>query len=161
MIHPSLEDLALCIETARHLGESKRVVLANGCFEILHPGHEEYLAAARASGDLLIVAVNGDASVARLKGEGRPLIPFAERAARVHALDVVDHVIGFEQDTVESVLRTVRPDIHAKGSDYSPETIPECSVDRELGIEIAICGGPKVHSSTHLARTGNRESTGA
>ena len=129
-----------------------RVVLANGCFELLHVGLARDLAAARALGDLLVVALNDDASVRRLKGAGRPLVPLAERAELVGALASVDRVTAFGEDTLEATLRALRPDVHAKGTDYSPETVPERDVDRELGIRVAICGDPKDHSTSALAR---------
>jgi D-glycero-beta-D-manno-heptose 1-phosphate adenylyltransferase len=125
-------------------------VLANGCFDLLHVGHVRYLEAARALGDVLVVALNGDKSVAALKGPGRPLIPLAERAELVGALGCVDHVVAFDEPTLEATLRTLRPAVHAKGTDYTPENLPERAVDAELGIEIAICGDPKDHDSSAL-----------
>ena len=132
-------------------GEALRVVLANGCFELLHVGHLRYLEDARSRGDVLVVAVNVDRSVRALKGEGRPVVPFAERVELLSGLTAVDYVTGFEELTLERTLRLLRPDVHAKGTDYRPEDIPERWVDEELGIEIAICGDPKEHSATELA----------
>ena len=130
--------------------DGQRVVLANGCFELLHVGHLRYLVDARSRGDRLVVALNADASVRGLKGPERPLVPFVERAELIAGLACVDLVFAFEEPTLEPSLRAVRPDVHAKGSDYTPETVPERHVDAELGIEIAICGDPKDHSTTDL-----------
>ena len=138
--------------TAARAGDpATRVVLANGCFDLLHVGHVRYLADARSRGTLLVVALNTDASVRALKGPGRPLVPLAERAELLAALRCVDLVTSFEEPTLEATLRALRPDVHAKGTDYSPETVPERDIDRELGVEIAICGDPKVRSSTALS----------
>jgi rfaE bifunctional protein nucleotidyltransferase chain/domain len=134
----------------RRRDPSRRIVLANGCFDILHVGHVRYLEASRARGDVLIVALNTDASVRALKGPGRPRVPLAERAELVAALRCVDHVTSFAESTVENLLRALRPNVHAKGSDYTLESVPEAAVDRELGIEIAICGDAKDHASTRL-----------
>jgi len=129
-----------------------RVVLANGCFDLLHVGHVRYLTDAAARGDLLVVALNDDASVRALKGPGRPHVPLAERAELVAALACVDRVTAFaERDLVET-LHVLRPAVHAKGTDYTPESVPEAGVDRELGIEVAICGDPKTHASSELLR---------
>lgn len=132
-----------------------RVVLANGCFELLHVGHLRYLEDARSRGDRLVVAVNDDASVRRLKGAGRPLAPWCERAELLAGLACVDLVVPFGEDTLEATLRALRPDVHAKGSDYTPDTVPERHVDAELGIAVAICGDPKDHATTTIvARLG-------
>jgi rfaE bifunctional protein nucleotidyltransferase chain/domain len=127
-----------------------RVVLANGCFELLHVGHLRYLQDAASRGDRLVVAVNADASVTRLKGPERPLVPFSERAELLAGLACVDLVLPFEEPTLEATLRELVPDVHAKGTDYTVETVPERAVDQELGIEIAICGDPKDHATTEL-----------
>jgi rfaE bifunctional protein nucleotidyltransferase chain/domain len=129
-----------------------RVVLANGCFEVLHVGHVRYLREARRRGDCLVVALNTDRSVRELKGDGRPLVPFGERAELLSALECVDAVTGFDEPTLGETLRVLLPSVHAKGTDYTEEQIPERFVDRELGIEIAICGDPKDHSSTELVQ---------
>jgi rfaE bifunctional protein nucleotidyltransferase chain/domain len=141
---------ALALELARMRTEGRRIVLANGCFDLLHVGHLRYLQAARSLGDCLVVAINSDASVRRLKGPGRPLVPAEERAELLLALRCVDRVFCFEEDDLESSLREMRPHVHAKGTDYSAESVPEAAVDRELGIEVAICGDPKQHSSSEL-----------
>jgi rfaE bifunctional protein nucleotidyltransferase chain/domain len=147
-------ELAAELERARAAG--RRVVLANGCFDLLHVGHVRYLADARARGDLLVVAINTDASVRRIKGAGRPVTPEAERAELLLALRPVDHVVLFDEPDLEATLRALRPDVHAKGTDYTVETVPEIAVDRELGIEVAICGDPKDHSTSSLLE-GERE----
>jgi rfaE bifunctional protein nucleotidyltransferase chain/domain len=126
------------------------VVLANGAFDLLHVGHVRYLAAARARGGVLVVALNTDESVRAAKGAGRPHVPLAERCELVAALACVDYVTWFGEPTLEATLRLLRPDVHAKGTDYTSENLPERAVDRELGIEIAICGDPKEHSSSAL-----------
>ena len=148
-------------ELARELGFRRaqaklRVVLANGCFDVLHVGHVRYLEDAKARGDVLVVALNTDRSVQANKGKGRPLIPLAERAEIVGALRAVDYVTSFDEATLEATLRCLAPDVHAKGSDYTMQNVPEAAVDRELGIEIAICGDPKEHSSTQLIERGAR-----
>lgn len=125
-----------------------RVVLANGCFDILHVGHVRYLEGARALGDLLVVGVNSDEQVRALKGKGRPLVPERERAELLAALRVVDYVTIFPEPNVEALLRAVRPDIHAKGTDYTEETVPERDVVLSLGGRVAIVGDPKNHSTT-------------
>ncbi|MBI5361710.1 MAG: adenylyltransferase/cytidyltransferase family protein [Planctomycetes bacterium] len=141
---------------ARFLGELRahrsiqRVVLANGCFDLLHVGHTRYLEAAKAAGDFLVVALNTDASVRALKGASRPFAPLVERAELVAALRCVDAVTSFGETTLEATLRALRPEVHAKGTDYTAATVPEAAIDRELGIEVAICGDPKDHSSTTL-----------
>lgn len=129
-----------------------RVVLANGCFDILHVGHVRYLEGARALGDLLVVGINSDEQVRALKGEGRPLVPERERAELLAALRVVDFVTVFQEPTVESLLRAIRPDIHAKGTDYTEETVPERDVVRSLGGRVAIVGDPKQHSTSEMLK---------
>ncbi len=142
--------LAAHLERLRSAGRARRVVLANGCFDLVHVGHVRYLEDARARGDTLVVALNTDASVRALKGAGRPLVPLAERAELVGALRCVDFVTSFAEPTLETTLRRLRPQVHAKGTDYTAANVPEAAVDRELGIEIAICGDPKARSSSDL-----------
>ncbi len=127
-----------------------RIVLANGCFDILHVGHVRYLEAARGFGDMLVVAVNSDAQVRALKGEGRPFVPERERAEVIAALRAVDLVTIFHEPTVEALLLAIRPDIHAKGTDYTPDTIPERDVVRSYGGRVAVVGDAKDHSSTDV-----------
>ena len=129
-----------------------RIVFANGCFDILHVGHIRYLEAARALGDLLVVGINADEQVRALKGEGRPFVPARERAEVVAALRAVDLVTIFHEPTVEALLLAIRPDIHAKGTDYTAETVPERDVVRSYGGRVAIVGDPKDHSSTEMAK---------
>lgn len=142
--------LARRLRELRASGAVRRVVLANGCFDLVHVGHARYLADARARGDCLVVALNTDESVRGLKGAGRPLVTLAERAELVASLRCVDHVTSFGEPTLEATLRALRPDVHAKGTDYTAANVPEAAIDRELGIEIAICGDPKDRSSSDL-----------
>jgi rfaE bifunctional protein nucleotidyltransferase chain/domain len=146
-----LEREELAALFARERARFGRIVLANGCFDLVHVGHVRYLEEARALGDTLVVALNDDASVRAVKGPGRPLVPLAERAEVLCALRAVDFVVPFAEPTLERTLRLLRPDVHAKGTDYSLDSVPERAVDRELGIELAICGDPKTHSSSALA----------
>jgi len=144
------EALVRELEAQRARSPGLRVVLANGCFDLLHVGHVRYLEAARAHGELLVVALNTDESVRALKGPTRPLTPFAERAELVAALRCVDYVTWFCERDLEATLRELRPAVHAKGTDYTVANVPEAHVDRELGIQIAICGDPKERSSSLL-----------
>lgn len=144
----SLEEVRRRVEAAR--AEGRSVALANGCFDVLHVGHVRYLAGARAEADVLVVGVNGDASVARLKGAGRPVMPAADRALLVAALRSVDHVVVFEEDDVGRLLLELRPDVHCKGTDYTPETVPERDVVLSYGGRIAIVGDAKRHDTRRL-----------
>lgn len=147
------EELVKCVAAARESG--KRIVLANGCFDVLHVGHVRYLAGARELGDLLIVGVNSDEQVALQKGAGRPVLTATERAEIVAALEAVNYVTIFEEPTVEQLLLTLKPDVHAKGTDYTTETVPEREVVRSYGGQVAIVGDPKDHSTTEIiARLG-------
>ena len=144
-------------EVARRVAEAKargqKVALANGCFDVLHVGHVRYLEGARAEADVLVVGVNADASVRRLKGEGRPVLPEGDRAVLVAALRAVDHVVVFGEDDVRNLLLTLRPDVHCKGTDYTPETVPERDVVHSYGGRVAIVGDRKDHdTSAILAR---------
>jgi rfaE bifunctional protein nucleotidyltransferase chain/domain len=130
-----------------------RVVFANGCFDTLHVGHVRYLEGARREGDVLVVAVNDDASVGGLKGPGRPLLNENARAELVAALRAVDYVLLFNEPNVEPLLELLRPDVHAKGTDYSAETVPEREVAARLGIRVAIVGDPKNHSTRGFIET--------
>lgn len=142
------EELARRLAERRAKGE--RIVLANGCFDIVHVGHARYLAGARSEGDVLVVAVNSDSSVRQLKGEGRPILPADARAELVAALAVVDYVVVFDELNVESLLEALRPDVHAKGTDYTAETVPERAVAARLGVRTAIVGDAKNHSTRDL-----------
>jgi rfaE bifunctional protein nucleotidyltransferase chain/domain len=130
--------------------DGQRIVFANGCFDVLHVGHVRYLEAAKALGDLLIVAINSDAQARRLKGEGRPLMAQDQRAEIVSALAAVDFVTIFHEPTVAELLLELKPDIHAKGTDYTKDTVPERDVVRSYGGRVAIAGDPKDHSSSGL-----------
>jgi rfaE bifunctional protein nucleotidyltransferase chain/domain len=134
-----------------------RVVFANGCFDLLHVGHVRYLEGARSLGDLLVVAINGDEQVRRLKGEGRPFVPERERAETVAALRAVDYVTIFHEPTVRELLLALRPDIHAKGTDYTEESVPERGVVNSYGGRVCIVGDPKDHSSTDMLRRFTRD----
>jgi D-glycero-beta-D-manno-heptose 1-phosphate adenylyltransferase len=139
---------------ARRLrGDGQRIVLANGCFDLLHVGHIRYLRAARELGDVLFVGINGDAAVARLKGQGRPLMPAAERAEILAAVRDVDHVVVFEDDTADGLVNALRPDVHAKGTDYTEASVPEGATVRAAGGRIAIAGDAKSHSTRDLIGT--------
>ena len=144
----------MCAEGKR---ASKTVALANGCFDLLHVGHVRYLQAARAEADILIVGVNGDASVRKLKGGNRPLQTEQDRARLVAALYAVDWVVIFPEDTVENLLLALKPDVHCKGTDYTEETVPERHIVKSYGGRIAIVGDPKDHDTSRLlARLGSR-----
>jgi rfaE bifunctional protein nucleotidyltransferase chain/domain len=144
----TLEEVRARVEQARRGG--RRIALANGCFDLLHVGHVRYLEGARAEADVLVVGVNGDDSVRRLKGEGRPVLPAGDRAVLVAALRAVDHVVVFEEDDVGRLLLELRPDVHCKGTDYTEETVPERDVVRSYGGRVAIVGDPKDHDTHRL-----------
>ena len=153
-----MTEKVLDLEAARTVAAAaraggRRLVLANGCFDLLHVGHVRYLAAARALGDVLIVGLNSDASVRRVKGPGRPLIPATERAEMLAALTAVDHVVVFEEDTADRLVALLQPAVHAKGTDYTPESVPERATVRAAGGEVAIAGDSKAHSTRDLIAT--------
>ena len=143
-----LEQLKASLAPLRAAG--RRVALANGCFDLLHVGHVRYLAGARAEADLLVVGVNGDASVRRLKGAGRPLMPEGDRALLVAALRSVDHVVVFQEDDVTRLLLELRPEVHCKGTDYTEDSVPEREVVRSYGGRVAIVGDAKRHDTREL-----------
>ena len=146
-----IEEAARWADAQRQAG--RRIVLANGVFDLLHVGHVRYLGAARALGDVLVVALNSDASVRRLKGQGRPIMSAAERAELVGALRPVDAVVVFEEDTVDRVVGALRPDVQAKGTDYTEATVPERAAVLAAAGHVAIAGDQKDHSTRDLIRT--------
>lgn len=144
----SLERARQQADAWRAAGET--VVLANGVFDLVHVGHARYLAGARTLGTRLIVAINGDRSAHAHKGPGRPVMAAAERARVVAALRPVDLVVVFEEPTVDRLIEELRPAVHAKGTDYRPDTVPERATARSQGTSVAIAGDPKAHGSREL-----------
>jgi rfaE bifunctional protein nucleotidyltransferase chain/domain len=147
-IFDSARQLARELEGLRK--DNSPIVLANGCFDVIHAGHIRYLSEAAELGGTLVVAVNDDRSTRKLKGEGRPVFPEDERAEIIYALKGVDYVLIFGEETVDRVLRELRPDIHAKGTDYTPETVPERKTSESIGCRTVITGDPKNHSSREI-----------
>lgn len=141
-------ELREILERERKAG--RQAVFANGCFDILHVGHIRYLEGARKAGDILIVGVNSDSGVVFLKGPGRPVLDERARALLVASLRAVDYVTLFDEPNVEALLEHLRPDVHAKGTDYTAETVPERTTAARLGIRVAIVGDPKNHSTRSL-----------
>jgi len=141
---------ALRPKLAEHKRRSQHIVLANGCFDTLHVGHVRYLEGARREGDVLVVGVNADSSVCNLKGPGRPVLDENARVQLVAALRSVDYVVLFAEPNVEALLEDLRPHVHAKGTDYTADTVPERAVAERLGIRVAIVGDPKDHSTRGL-----------
>ena len=148
MIVLNREELVRRVAAARAAGA--RIVFANGCFDVLHVGHVRYLAGARELGDILVVGINSDEQVAVQKGAGRPVLPATERAEIVAALDPVTFVTIFDEPTVEELLLALKPDVHAKGTDYTTDTVPERDVVRSYGGQVAIVGDPKDHSTSEI-----------
>jgi D-glycero-beta-D-manno-heptose 1-phosphate adenylyltransferase len=149
----SREELVRRISSARQAGA--KIAFANGCFDVLHVGHVRYLSGARELGDILIVGINSDRQVTIQKGAGRPVLPANERAEIVAALEAVTYVTIFDEPTVEELLLALKPDVHAKGTDYTTDTVPERDVVRSYGGQVAIVGDPKDHStSAIIARLG-------
>ncbi len=146
----SEDELARLLTSAR--GEGKRVAFANGCFDVLHVGHIRYLQGAAAVADVLVVGVNGDESVRVLKGEGRPVMPAAERAELISAIRGVTYVTIFSEKSPSRLLQTLKPDFHCKGTDYTPDSVPEGEVVRAYGGKVVIVGDPKDHSTTEMLR---------
>ena len=147
----SRDQLREQVQQWRRAGQ--RIILANGNFDLLHVGHVRYLRGAKALGGKLVVAVNSDESVRALKGEARPIMPEQERAEIVSALADVDAVIVFPELDVRSIIREIRPDIHTKGTDYTPDTVPERDVVADCGGRVAIVGDSKDHSTSEMIRS--------
>ena len=144
------EQLRSQVAEWRRAGE--RIILTNGCFDLLHVGHVRYLRGAKALGGRVVVAVNSDASVRHLKGEGRPVMPAAERAELLAALEPVDAVVIFDEPDVRALVRELRPDVHAKGTDYTADSVPERAEVMACGGRVAIVGDPKDHSASELIK---------
>ena len=144
----NIDTLKGIIEGERRQGH--KIVFGNGCFDLLHVGHVRYLSAAKALGDILVVAVNDDESLVSLGKRATVITPSEERVEILAALAVVDYVITFREPTVERLLRELKPDIHAKGTDYTAETVPEREIVRSYGGEVAIVGDPKDHSTRNI-----------
>jgi D-glycero-beta-D-manno-heptose 1-phosphate adenylyltransferase len=153
---PILDRESLVRALAAERDAGKTIVLANGCFDLFHVGHLRYLAGAGALGDVLVVGVNSDDQARKLKGEGRPVMPQNERAELVSGLRCVDFVTIFPEPTVTELILAVRPDFHAKGTDYTAETVPERDIIAAVGGRVAIVGDPKDHSSTELISAAGR-----
>lgn len=144
----SLPELAKIIEKHKKGGE--RIVLANGCFDLIHAGHVRYLKESKDRGDILVVALNSDSSVRQLKGKGRPILLEKERAEIIASFSFVDYVTFFDEKKVDDVLLTLKPHVHAKGSDYTVDSVPERETVKKYGGEIAITGGPKIKSTSEV-----------
>jgi rfaE bifunctional protein nucleotidyltransferase chain/domain len=140
---------------------NNKIILANGCFDLLHAGHVRYLAGAKALGGFLVVGVNSDSQVRILKGENRPYVSESERSEIVSAFRFVDAVTVFDEPTVEQLIDAIRPDYHAKGTDYTADTVPEREIVRKYGGQVAIVGDPKDHSSTDLISSVKAEISGS
>ena len=155
-----LDRAQLAEHIAAEKAKGQRIVLANGCFDVLHAGHIRYLAGARALGDLLVVGVNSDQQVTKLKGAGRPVLAESERAELVASIESVDVVTIFDEPTVTELLLAIKPDVHAKGTDYTEESVPERDVVRSFGGRVAIVGDPKNHSTSEILKkvSGERSS---
>jgi rfaE bifunctional protein nucleotidyltransferase chain/domain len=152
----SRDELLSRITAERQKGST--IVLANGCFDVLHVGHVRYLAGSRALGDILVVGINSDRQVALQKGSGRPIVSALERAELVASLEYVSYVTIFEEPTVTELLLSLKPEVHAKGTDYTEDTVPEREVVRSYGGRTAIVGDPKNHSSSEiLTRLGEND----
>ena len=147
-----LEPAALALRVSELKAAGRRIAFANGHFDMLHVGHLRYLEAAAQEADLLLVAINSDRSARRLKGPTRPVVPELERAELIAGFACTGYVTLFDERTVEPLLRAIRPDVHCKGTDYTPETVPERHVARELGIRIAVVGDAKDHATTDIIR---------
>ncbi len=146
----ALDHLSRLIQTEKD--KKKIIVLANGCFDLIHVGHIRYLKEAAKKGDILIVALNSDSSVRKLKGKGRPVLKENERAEIISSFYFVDYVTIFKENTVENILLTLKPHFHAKGSDYTEDSVPEKDIVKSYGGKVAITGGPKIKSASELVK---------
>jgi len=142
------DELAKKIDELKKQG--KKVIFANGCFDLLHVGHVRYLRGAKALGDVLVLAINSDASVRRLKGPERPLLPLEDRLGVLAAFEMVDYITSFEEDTVSPLLLKLKPNVQVKGTDYTPDSIPEKDTVASFGGQVAVVGDPKDHASKNL-----------
>ena len=146
----TLTRLQSILREARKNGQ--KIVLANGCFDLVHVGHVRYLQGAKERGDILVLALNSDQSINKLKGPGRPLLSQEERVEILASFACVDYLILFDEPNVEKLLEALRPDVHVKGSDYTRETVPEKETARRVGAKVAIAGGPKVRNTRDIIR---------
>ena len=145
-----LSEKALELALAKERARGHTIAFANGCFDVLHVGHVRYLQDAKKQADVLVVGVNGDASVNELKGEGRPVMPANERAEIIAAIEGVDYVTVFEERSPARLLGVLKPEVHCKGTDYTADSVPEAEVVRAYGGRVAIVGDPKDHSTTAI-----------
>lgn len=145
-----LSQLAKIIQ--EHKKGGQKIVLANGCFDLIHVGHIRYLKESKKKGDVLVLALNSDSSIRNLKGEGRPILNQIERVEITSSFYFVDYITFFDEQNVEKALLALKPDIHAKGSDYTEETVPEKETVKGYGGMIAITGGPKIKSTSELIK---------
>jgi D-glycero-beta-D-manno-heptose 1-phosphate adenylyltransferase len=147
---PILGEPELLAAVQRERAEGRTVAFANGCFDVLHVGHLRYLAGAAREADILVIGVNGDRSVQTLKGENRPIMPERERAELIASLRMVDYVTIFHESSPERLIAELRPDVQCKGTDYTPEGVPEGDLVRSYGGRVAIVGDPKNHSTSEI-----------
>ena len=158
---PVLSRYELVRRVTEERANNNKIILANGCFDLLHAGHVRYLAGAKALGGFLVVGVNSDSQVRILKGENRPYVSESERVEIVSAFRFVDALTVFDEPTVEQLIDAIRPDYHAKGTDYTADTVPEREIVRKYGGQVAIVGDPKDHSSTDLILSVKAEISGS
>jgi D-glycero-beta-D-manno-heptose 1-phosphate adenylyltransferase len=147
-----LSEKALELALAKERARGRTIAFANGCFDVIHVGHVRYLQDAKKEADVLVVGVNGDASVRELKGEGRPVMPASERAEIIAAIEGVDYVTIFDEPSPARLLGALEPDVHCKGTDYTPDSVPERDVVQAYGGRVAIVGDPKEHSTSELLK---------
>ena len=147
-----LSEKALELALRKERARGHTIAFANGCFDVLHVGHIRYLQDAKKQADVLVVGVNGDASVRELKGEGRPVMPANERAEIIAAIEGVDYVTVFDERSPARLLGVLQPDVQCKGTDYTPDSVPESDVVRAYGGRVAIVGDPKEHSTSELLK---------